>query len=454
MTHPVNTRRGAGAALRWGLLTASLLAATLAPASLRAQVAAMPAPQWTDSATSFVQALRDARFEAAAARVASSVPVGALSAERLQQIWAQLTGQLGALGAIMPLDEAESQGRHVVNLSAQFARSEMTLRVVFDAGGGVSGFWVGAPRPPAYEPPAYVDTSTFDERTLQIGAEPALGATLTLPRTGQPVPLVVLVHGSGPQDRDESIAASRPFRDLAWGLATRGVAVLRYDKRTWAHPSQLGDSVTVEQEVVLDALAALDTARTAAGVDPSRVVLLGHSLGGTLAPEIAVRDAQVAGVVLMAGAARPFGDVLAEQLAYIDSLAGAAGQPTAELDSLRAMVAQLQRRTLPPDADALGAPARYFYDLTDRRPVERAGELRVPVLVLQGGRDYQVTSADVAAWRAAIDSSRLTVREFPSLNHLFVEGIGKATPAEYSTSSGHVAESVVNTIARWVRALP
>src|SRR5690606_5697568 len=122
---------------------------------------------------------------------------------------------------------------------------------------------------------------------------------------------------------------NRPFRDLAWGLASCGIAVLRYDKRSYARPASLGDDATVEEEVIADAVAALADARSAEGVDSARVVLLGHSLGGTLAPEIAGRsDGGVAGVVLLAAGARPMTVTLDEQLAYLDSLARAAGQPT------------------------------------------------------------------------------------------------------------------------------
>ncbi|HET7457861.1 MAG TPA: alpha/beta fold hydrolase, partial [Gemmatimonadaceae bacterium] len=320
-----------------------------------------------------------------------------------------------------------------------------------------SGFWISAPKPPAYQAPDYVVPSSFEELELTIagGAGKPLPATLTLPTGVARPPVVVLVHGSGPNDRDETLGANRPFRDLAWGLASRGVAVLRYDKRSFAHREELsGADVTVEREVIVDALAALAAARASGRVDAGRVFVAGHSLGGTLAPEIAMRDGHVAGVAMLAGGARPLPATLLEQLAYVHSLGGT-GQSPQEYAALVTDIEKLRDHTLPADATVLGARAAYFYDLAARDPVAKARALRVPVFVAQGGRDYQVTGADLALWRTALaGNAGVTVREYPTLNHLFVAGEGKATPAEYLGRAGHVAPTLVDDLARWVNATP
>lgn len=407
----------------------------------------------TAAAVHFVQALVEERWSDAAARVSPAVPAGTMSAERLQQVWTQLTSRLGMLEALAPQEPGEQDGRHLADLSARFARSEVTLRVVLEGGDlAVSGFWVSQPKPPAYAPPPYVDQSAFEETELTIGREPPLPAVLTRPRD-MSAPVVVLVHGSGPNDRDETIGANRPFRDLAWGLASLGVAVLRYDKRTFAHPRSLGASVTVEEEVVLDALDALAAARVAAGVRRDHVFLLGHSLGGSLGPEIARRADDLAGLVLLAASARPLPEVLVEQIAYVAALPDAGPVPPEELEQIREVAEQLAARTLPPEANVLGVTARYFYDLDDRRVLEQARQLATPVLVLHGGRDYQVTAADLARWREALSGHRdAELREYPQLNHLFMPGTGMATPAEYRGPAGHVDANVVQAIADWILA--
>ena len=442
-------------------LAAALLAASACalPSSPPAgEVAAVPTPsaddRRRDAALHFVRALAAGDADTAAARV-DPAAAAAMSGPQLRTIWTQLTGQLGALDSLAPYDVVAEGARHSVDLAAHFARSEVTLRVVLDSADRVTGLWVRAPRPAPYAPPSYADTARFREVELTLGAAPTLPATLTLPRDVERAPVVVLVHGSGPNDRDETIGPNRPFRDLAWGLASQGIAVLRYDKRSRAHPGSLPTPITVEHEVVLDALAALDAARAAEGVDPARVFLLGHSLGAALAPEIAARDGRVAGVVMLAPPGRPSAAVLTEQLSYLDSLGRAAGQAAdPQVAAALPVLERLARRELPAATNVLGVPAGYWYDLDDRRPLERARTLTAPLALHFGGRDYQVTAEDARLWREALAGRPATVREWPELNHLFVAGSGRATPAEYTGRPGHVAEPVVREIARFVKDAP
>src|SRR5690606_19348563 len=128
----------------------------------------------------------------------------------------------------------------------------------------------------------------------------ALPGTLALPKGKAPgagFPAVVLVHGSGPQDRDETVGANRPFLDIARGLAAQGIAVLRYDKRTQARPQDFaaGD-YTVDDETTNDAITAVAALGAAEGIDPDRIHVLGHSQGAMLAPRIAAHSGHVAGL--------------------------------------------------------------------------------------------------------------------------------------------------------------
>jgi pimeloyl-ACP methyl ester carboxylesterase len=262
---------------------------------------------------------------------------------------------------------------------------------------------------------------------------------------------VVLVHGSGPNDRDESVGAEKPFRDLAWGLASRGIAVLRYEKRTRQHGSKLAavKDFTVQQETVDDALAAADLLRHTQGIDPKRVFVLGHSLGAMMAPRIGQRDPRLAGLIVMAGATRPLEDIILEQVSY---LAGADGTVSdaekGQIESLRAEVAKV-KALKPGDAGvALGAPASYWLDLRGYDPAAAAKSLKQPLLILQGGRDYQVTPDSLEAWRKAVPGA--TFKTYPKLNHLFIEGEGKSLPQEYE-KPGHVAEEVIADLAAWIK---
>ena len=380
-----------------------------------------------------------------------------LGAAQLETVWGQIAASLGAgtvtrVRAVSPVDTMKS-----VELFGDFERDTVILRVVLSPSSQVVGFWVGPvpeAAPAESPPPPYVDRSRFREAEVRVGREPwLLPGTLSLPVEQGRHPAVVLVHGSGPHDRDETVGGTRVFRDLAWGLASQGIAVLRYEKRTRTHGSRMSPDVTVDQEVIEDALAALELVRGHPAIDPQHVYIAGHSLGAQLAPEIARRDGHVAGAVLLAAPARPIGVVMVAQLEYLASLPeNASPEAQSQLEQALGQVRELVAGELPDTQNVLGARVSYFRDLAARDAVAEAVALDAPLLILQGERDYQVTMADFAAWQKALkDRPETTLRSFPSLNHLFVAGTGAATPAEYART-GFVAEAVVDAIADWVAA--
>jgi dienelactone hydrolase len=285
----------------------------------------------------------------------------------------------------------------------------------------------------------------------------ALPGTLTMPAGPGPFPAIVLVHGSGPNDRDETLGPNKPFKDLALGLASRGIAVLRYDKRTKVYGAKMAGlaGMTVKEEAVDDAVAAATTLRSQPRIDPARVFVLGHSLGGMLVPRIAAADSKLAGAIVMAGAARPLERAILEQTTY---LANADGTVTPDeqkaIDEAQTLVDAVAALT---PANATGAkplmnvPVSYWLDLKGYDPPAAAKGVTVPMLVLQGERDYQVTPAEFARWKDALGTRRdVAFHSYPALNHLFIAGAGRSLPAEYDQSS-HVAEDVVNDIAAWIK---
>jgi dienelactone hydrolase len=268
----------------------------------------------------------------------------------------------------------------------------------------------------------------------------------------------VLVHGSGPGDRDETIGPNKPFKDLAWGLASRGAAVLRYDKRTKVHPGKaiaLLSTFTVKDEYIEDALEAVTQLRLTAQINAGRIFVLGHSQGGSVLPRIGKADPHLAGLIILAGGARKLEDTYLDQMTYIFSLGGG---PTEEqqkqLEQIRAQVARVKHLRETPAAPAdlpLGVPAAYWLDLQDYDPPAVAKTLSQPMLILQGGRDYQVTREDFRRWQDALSFRReATFKVYPKLNHLFIEGEGQITPAEYQTP-GHISQQVIEDIANWIQ---
>jgi dienelactone hydrolase len=315
-----------------------------------------------------------------------------------------------------------------------------------------------APAAQQLKPPDYAAPSAFTEREVTVGegTEWPLPATLSMPVAHGPHPALVLVHGSGPNDRDETIGASKPFRDIAWGLASRGVAVLRYDKRTRVHGARIAASkapFTVREETVDDALAAAALLRRTPGVDPKRVFVLGHSLGGGIIPRIGLRDPALRGFVVLAGYTRePLGETV-RQYEYLFNLDGNLSDRERELlDAARRDHARLKELKA---ADAAGVtlqgvPAAYWLDLRDYSPPEEARKLERPVLVLHAERDYNVTMDAFADWKRALSGRKdATFKSYPKLDHAFLEGEGPASDADY-LQPRNVARQVVEDIAAWI----
>jgi dienelactone hydrolase len=385
----------------------------------------------------------------------AALPSGALAA-----LWAQLLNQVGAYKSCGTAPRVRSiDDKRMVIMPCEFERTTIDIQFAFDSAGRISGlvFRPGVRTAVAYTLPSYGARSAFIERELTLGpGEWALPATLTVPVEEGSWPAVVLVHGSGPNDRDETVGANKPFKDLATGLASRGIAVLRYDKRTLVHRAKVAalKDFTVKQEVIDDALEAVKAVRAQPGIDTKRVFVLGHSLGGMLIPRIGAADPALAGLIVLAGAARPLEEAIVAQTRYLTRVDGtisteeqrAIEQATAIASSVRA----LKTEEATSGRVISGAPASYWLDLRGYDPASEATRVKTPMLILQGERDFQVTMEDFARWKAALGSRRdVTFRSYPSLNHLFIAGTGPSLPAEYQVP-GHVAEEIIRDIATWI----
>jgi dienelactone hydrolase len=399
----------------------------------------------------------------AACRLFDSNMVQAFSEDKLKETWLQLISQIGPFQKLLTCQAVERQENRIVTVSCQFEKGPMDIRVIFNQSGQIAGLNVQlTPAASPYNPPAYVHAAAFHEVEVTVGSgEWALPGTLSLPDGAGPFPAVVLVHGSGPQDRDETIGPNRPFRDLAWGLASQGIAVLRYEKRTKAHAGQITPELrarmTVQEEVIDDALSAVQLLRQTPGIDPGSIYVLGHSLGATLAPRIGQQDPSIAGLIIMAGLTRPLEDTILDQYTYLYNLSGAMSDgQKAELEQLRAKVARVKDPNLSDQVPAKDLPLdihpAYWLALRGYQPAEVAKSLAMRIFVLQGGRDYQVTTeGDFPAWQSALGKkSNATLKLYPKLFHLFISGEGPSTPQEYLVE-GHVSDEVIQDIARWIR---
>ena len=336
----------------------------------------------------------------------------------------------------------------IVVIPVKFVLQNINFQLAINGAGQVAGL-VQLPGAVDWQRPAYSKPDTFTERAVTVGEDEwKLPGTLTVPNGSGPFPAVVLVHGLGPNDRDETVGGTKMFKDLAEGLASRGIVVLRYEKRTKQYGARMANTptYTVQDETVDDAAKAAAMLQTQPQVDPRRVFVLGHSLGGYVAPRIAAEEGKLAGLILLAANVRPIEDLALEQVQYL----GITGQRLESARAIQAKVKSLENG----DGDSppvMGVPAAYWLDLKSYDPAANAKKLGIPMLILQGERDYQVTMKDFALWKAALGASKgVIAKSYPALNHLFVSGEGKSLPAEYS-KPGHVAQEVVEDIAKFVR---
>ena len=364
-----------------------------------------------------------------------------------QETYSAQMEQIIALGPPQKIDTPHTQvagDLAVVIIEVHWAPVSLDFQVAWNKTGEIEGtFWRPAPAPTSYQSAPYAHHDLFTSIDVTIGDDGwKLPGTLTMPKGAGPFPALVLVHGSGPNDRDESVGGAKVFRDLAEGLSSRGIAVLRYEKRTRQYPQQCAADTkfTVDQETVEDAARAAALLRTQAKIDPSRVFVLGHSLGGYLAPRILRRDPRIAGFVVMAGNVRPLEELIVDQTEYIASLKG---NLTVE-DQTK--LTQIRKNPF----GGMSVPASYLNDLKGYRPDFEAKSLNTPMLILQGGRDYQVTIKDFDLWKSALQSrSNVSFHTYASLNHLFIVGEGKSRPEEYQ-QPGHVDAQVIADIANWI----
>jgi len=386
-----------------------------------------------------------------------------LPPEKLEETWSRVAQQLGKIEKMGPPRVDKLGGSTRVRIRCEFKSMPLDALVSFNSQGKIEGFFLRAAEKAADAPePPYVDKSRYTEEEITVGEKDwPLPGTLPRPKDVTSPPLVILVHGSGPNDRDETIGPNTPFRDIAHGLASRGIAVLRYDKRTNAHKEKLAKdpklvaSMTMEEEVVADVLATAAKARGLRGIDTRRVFVLGHSEGGMLAPVIARRDGRLAGIILMAASNRPPQELLKEQLAYVKSVDPKQAEEVAKIEKeVESGFARIKSGKIKDDEKIMGAPVRYWKSWQAVESAKVAGSLKgVPALVLQGGRDYQVTEVDFNAFRAALKGRPNTAFHlYPDLNHCFQKGKGKATPQEY-LKPAPVDAKVVEDIARWVRSI-
>ncbi|KLA29860.1 MULTISPECIES: alpha/beta fold hydrolase [Bacillus cereus group] len=407
----------------------------------------------TERTSLFLEYLQQGKY-AEALQLTSAAFQSKFTANTLQNWWTQ-SGWSGIKSMGTPVIKERNLVHQTVEIPGTTEGTIIPLLLKFTPGGKVDEVGVRTP-PESYiiPHPSYDQPASYQEREIVIGSSTyPLPATLTVPKRkpGEKVPVVVLVHGAGIHDRDSTYMGTKILRDLAVGLSSNGIAVLRYEKRTLEHALKMSaEPVTLDRDTTDDAIYAAKSAAQQEGIDPNNIFILGHSLGAGAMPRILRKSppSLVRGSILLAPPARPLTDIAIDQNQYL-------GAPKEVIDELKRQVAFIQDPTFnpdhPPSGYNFGSP-HFMYDVSRWRPVEEARSRKEPLLILQGARDYQVTvKNEYTKWQEGLSNRRnVQFNEYPKLNHFFTEGDGELSlPSEYEIPA-NVPEYVIQDIIKWV----
>ena len=382
-----------------------------------------------------------------------------VSAETLQVAWVAEMGKNGSVSAVgEPVSEPTEAGLVRVSIPVTCEHGGLTVVMSVDHAGKLNGLRLAPATTTSWAPPPYAAPRRFAEHDVTVGSGAlAVTGTLSLPRGRGPRPGVVLLSGGGPFDRDATSGPNKPLKDLAWGLASRGVTVLRFDKVTYTHSGQVANAhdFTMAEEYVPHAVAAVHMLQHLPAVDPARVFVLGHSAGGKVAPRVATAETSVAGLVILAGDAQPMHEAAIRVTRYLASVSPDPTMAATAVEAITRQAAMVGSPDLSPSTPAVELPfgfsGSYWLDQRGYNPVKAAAALDKPMLILQGGRDYQVTVADdLSRWKAGLaHRPDVTIRVHDADDHLFFPGTGPSTPADYDRPQ-HIDPAVIADIAQWL----
>ncbi|OBT60801.1 hypothetical protein VE03_09890 [Pseudogymnoascus sp. 23342-1-I1] len=383
-----------------------------------------------------------------------------VSVKKLETSWKSILDSQGKVVSVGEGEVTESSDVAVVRFPLVLEKLALKVVVRISARGYVTSIRAVPDHSNVpWSPPDYVDETLFEESEVVLGADDrAVPASLVLPRS--PSAVIVMLQGSGPVDRNSSVGQLKPFKDLALGLATKGIASLRFDKVTLTHAEMLNDNITVEEEYIYHARAAITLLRSQPEVEGLPIFILGHSLGGNIAPRVGKEEPSIAGLVILAGSTEALQRAAIRQMKYLNTLKDKTYHVSAALIDAATKQAELVESpklglSTPSSKLPFAVPASYWLDIRDYNPVSTAAGLGKPLLIMQGGRDYQVTlKDDFVGWKQELEGNEgVEFKVYDDMNHVFRRGKGLSSPDEYNVAGGHVDGDVVEHISGWITQL-
>lgn len=360
-----------------------------------------------------------------------------LTEEMLIEGWQNIKDEGGKILNVKESRVESEQGMTVIITPIDFEKTDFDFLLAFNSEGGIDGIMFMYPQDNEIEPQV---TATFAETIVTVG-EHELNGMLTMPKNAEKPPLVILIQGSGQHNMNEGIGELATFNELAHGLAERGIATLRYNKRFFQIPELQGDgNYTIQDEVLDDADAAVKLAKSY--VDEGKVssiYVMGHSLGGCLAPTIAQKNSDVKGIISLAGTPRDLVEVIIDQLtAQKEEASGDAAKNSVQksLDD-----AAVMKEGNDESAFLLGWGYKYYNSLRELKVGETVKSLDIPMLFLQGDADIQVyPDKDFPLWKEYLDGkANCTFKLYEGLGHFFDD------------EDGHFNKQVMDDTAEFIK---
>ncbi len=403
-----------------------------------------------------------------------------LSLETTKKLWPQIVSQYGNFKNIDTIIDVYHKPFLLVDCILDFENGKLRYRLTFNQENKISGIFFSPyqqQNPGAYEPQ---NTAFYSEKKLEfVNDKIHFPALLCMPKNRPAVAVAVLVHGSGPNDMNESIGPNKIFMQLAHQLAKQGIATLRYQKRSYLIAHHKAADLyphDIQHIVVNDALAAINTLAKTPALESTPIFIVGHSLGAFLAPLIASKTDKIAGIVLMAANASPLEDVIVDQYNYLYARNGYTKVEKQEIKKIKRQAMNVKslekdlkkgkKKTL-----LLTSDTSFWLSLSKYNPIKVANSLTVPMLIIRGSRDYQISEKEFRLWGKGLRKPHhtydsilnkdtlffksvlpITFVSYNGLNHLFIKGTAKSYPEEYN-HRGNVSAIVVSDMANWMKSV-
>lgn len=335
----------------------------------------------------------------------------------------------------------------------------------FDKNGLIDDFYIPPILPSVtFNKPSYDNPANYEEKEVVIGdGEFALPGTLTMPIGEGSFPVVILVQGAGPNDRDATLGAAKQFQDLAVGLANEKIAVLRYEKVTREHNIKvaLNPKFTIKNETVDDAIRAVEFLKGVKGINPEKIFVAGHSQGGYTIPMIINEDKNhdIAGTIILAGPSEKFSDAIVNQSEELLKRLKSLGKPTDAAEQSMVMWSSIAKYVNDSEYSIDNLPkefpipqqAYWFFEQRNYTPAEVAKKQKGSMLILQGENDWQVPMAQFENWKKSLQNRQDVIyKTYPKVTHLLTEYDGVSTGADYYQPS-NVPLVIINDIANWIK---